>query len=194
MGTECSGFNGCADSRANILLCAYKNGEQVYVSELGEKYGCDYNYDPLATHTDTIPLFIKDGPGSSTVEPVDPNLIYATLTKDVLSVYAKEKTEISFVLYKAPKTNQVPATKRTMKSASFTGSLSTTLTESGTYTMELTSPAWGYTVFGTFEYKVPQAVENTSANAPSATKILRDGQLLLMYQEQMFNVQGRRIK
>jgi hypothetical protein len=81
-----------------------------------------------------------------------------------------------------------------MKSASFTGSLSTTLTESGTYTMELTSPAWGYTVFGTFEYKVPQAVENTSANAPSATKILRDGQLLLMYQEQMFNVQGQRIK
>jgi len=194
MGAECSIFNGCADSRAKLLLCAYKNGEQVYVSELGEKYGCDYNYDPLATHTDTIPLFIKDGPGSSTVEPVDPNLIYATLTKDVLSVYAKEKTEISFVLYKAPKTNQVPATKHTMKSASFTGSLSTTLTESGTYTMELTSPAWGYTVFGTFEYKVPQAVENTSANAPSATKILRDGQLLLMYQEQMFNVQGQRIK
>ena len=184
----------CTCSCGQVLLCAYKNGEQVYVSKMGEQYGCEYNYNPDSTPSDTIPLFIKDGPGSSTVEPVDPNLIYATLTKDVLSVYAKEKTEISFVLYKAPKTNQVPATKRTMKSASFTGSLSTTLTESGTYTMELTSPAWGYTVFGTFEYQVPQAVENTSANAPSATKILRDGQLLLMYQEQMFNVQGRRIK
>ena len=184
----------CTCSCGQVLLCAYKNGEQVYVSKMGEQYGCEYNYNPDSTPSDTIPLFIKDGPGSSTVEPVDPNLIYATLTKDVLSVYAKEKTEISFVLYKAPKTNQVPATKRTMKSASFTGSLSTTLTESGTYTMELTSPAWGYTVFGTFEYKVPQAIENTSANAPSATKILRDGQLLLMYQEQMFNVQGQRIK
>ena len=31
-------------------------------------------------NTDTIPLFINDGPGSSTVEPVDPNLIYATLS------------------------------------------------------------------------------------------------------------------
>ena len=184
----------CTCSCGQLLLCAYKNGEQVYVSKMGEQYGCEYNYNPDSTPSDTIPLFIKDGPGSSTVEPVDPNLIYATLTKDVLSVYAKEKTEISFVLYKAPKTNQVPATKHTMKSASFTGSLSTTLTESGTYTMELTSPAWGYTVFGTFEYKVPQAIENTSANAPSATKILRDGQLLLMYQEQMFNVQGQRIK
>ena len=176
------------------LLCAYNNGEQVYVSKMGEQYGCEYNYNPNSTPSDTIPLFIKDGPGSSTVEPVDPNLIYATLTKDVLSVYAKEKTEISFVLYKAPKTNQVPATKRTMKSASFTGSLSTTLTESGTYTMELTSPAWGYTVFGTFEYKVPQAIENTSANAPSATKILRDGQLLIQNDDKLYNAQGIRLQ
>ncbi len=37
-------------------------------------------------NTDTIPLFINDGPGSSTVEPVDPNLIYATLSKDILSI------------------------------------------------------------------------------------------------------------
>jgi hypothetical protein len=177
---------GCSD----LFQCCTKSDYLLYEVAQG---ACD-TFLPKEQPTDTIPLFIKDGPGSSTVEPVDPNLIYATLTKDVLSVYAKEKTEISFVLYKAPKTNQVPATKRTMKSASFTGSLSTTLTESGTYTMELTSPAWGYTVFGTFEYKVPQAIENTSANAPSATKILRDGQLLLMYQEQMFNVQGRRIK
>ena len=176
------------------LLCAYKNGEQVYVSDWGEQYGCEYNYNPYETPTDTIPLFIKDGPGSSTVEPVDPNLIYATLTKDVLSVYAKEKTEISFVLYKAPKTNQVPATKRTIKSASFIGSLSTTLTESGTYTMELTNPAWGYTVFGTFEYKVPQAVENTPADTPSATKILKDGQLLFLYEGKMYNVQGQQVQ
>jgi hypothetical protein len=184
----------CTCSCGQVLLCAYKNGEQVYVSKMGEQYGCEYNYNPDSTPSDTIPLFIKDGPGSSTVEPVDPNLIYATLTKDVLSVYAKEKTEISFVLYKAPKTNQVPATKRTMKSASFTGSLSTTLTESGTYTMELTSPAWGYTVFGTFEYQVPQAVENTPADTPSATKILKDGQLIFLYEGKMYNVQGQQVQ
>ena len=29
------------------LLCAYKNGEQVYASELSEQYGCEYNYDPF---------------------------------------------------------------------------------------------------------------------------------------------------
>ena len=53
-------------------------------------------------NTDTIPLFIKDGPGSSTVEPVDPNLVYATLTKDILAVYEKLDVAIDFTLYKAP--------------------------------------------------------------------------------------------
>ena len=121
-------------------------------------------------NTDTIPLFIKDGPGSSTVEPVDPNLIYATLSKDILSIY---------VLRKA---------------TSFTDSISTTITESGIYTIELTNPTWNYTVVGTFEYQVPQAVENTPANTPSATKILKDGQLFLRYKGQMYNVQGQQVQ
>lgn len=38
----------------SFLLCAYKNGEQVYTSEMGEKYGCEYNYDP------SQPMFPSD--------------------------------------------------------------------------------------------------------------------------------------
>ena len=34
---------GCADSRAYGVLCAYKNGEHIYTSDLGEQYGCVYN-------------------------------------------------------------------------------------------------------------------------------------------------------
>ncbi|MBR2165005.1 MAG: hypothetical protein IJ915_00450, partial [Paludibacteraceae bacterium] len=30
---------------SSFLLCAYKNGEQMYVSESGEKYGCEYNVE-----------------------------------------------------------------------------------------------------------------------------------------------------
>ena len=328
MGAECSVFNGCADSRAKLLLCAYKNGEQVYVSEWGELYGCEANsvdktkelligewqvykeivkgvnesgepihetrtydvdngdvhwlfeenivydaicstcycipapytlvrsnmnitqciltiegkYDtqnpsdssvvgrspiticnqtentmewsfmvyrgnekpdiyyqylrryPYATHTDTIPLFIKDGPGSSTVEPVDPNLIYATLSKDILSIYAKKDLEINMILYKVPSANHAPAVKRAIKATTFTDSISTTLTESGTYTLELTHSAWDYTIVGTFDYQLPQAVENTPANTPSATKILKDGRLFLRYKGQMYNVQGQQVQ
>ena len=176
------------------LLCAYNNGEQVYVSEMGEQYGCEYNYNPDSTPTDTIPLFIKDGPGSSTVEPVDPNLIYATLSKDILSIYVLRDLEISMVLYKAPSANHAPAVKRTIKATTFTDSISTTLTESGTYTLELTNPAWDYTIVGTFDYQLPQAVENTPANTPSATKILKDGRLFLRYKGQMYNVQGQQVQ
>ena len=144
--------------------------------------------------SDTIPLFIKDGPGSSTVEPVDPNLIYATLSKDILSIYVLRDMEINMVLYKAPSANHAPAVKRAIKATTFTDSISTTLTESGTYTLELTNPAWDYTIVGTFEYQVPQAVENTPANTPSATKILKDGQLLFLYEGKMYNVQGQQVQ
>ena len=270
-----------ADVGTYSLLCAYNKGEQVYVSEWGEKYGCVFQYREdfiegefvtlngnivasfrecsidgcptcfgtfmtqdasfyllTATDTlimeqlnmlylgkqytikgvwtkckntpfievnaiyetkdtipsDTIPLYIKDGPGSSTVEPVDPNLIYATLSKDILSIYAKKDLEINMILYKVPSANHAPALKRTIKATTFTDSISTTLTESGTYTLELTNPAWDYTIVGTFEYQVPQAIENTQANTPSATKILKDGRLFLRYKGQMYNVQGQQVQ
>lgn len=176
------------------LLCAYNNGEQVYTSTMGEQYGCEYNYNPDSTPSDTIPLYIKDGPGSSTVEPVDPNLIYATLSKDILSIYVLRDLEINMVLYKAPSANHAPAVKRAIKATTFTDSISTTITESGTYTLELTNPAWDYTIVGTFDYQLPQAVENTPANTPSATKILKDGRLFLRYKEQMYNVQGQQVQ
>ena len=144
--------------------------------------------------SDTIPLYIKDGPGSSTVEPVDPNLIYATLSKDILSIYVLRDLEINMVLYKAPSANHAPAVKRTIKATTFTDSISTTLTESGTYTLELTNPAWDYTIVGTFDYQLPQAVENTPANTPSATKILKDGRLFLLYEGKMYNVQGQQVQ
>ena len=157
-----------------------------------------YHYQYLKRYpeelSDTIPLFIKDGPGSSTVEPVDPNLIYATLSKDILSIYAMKEMEINMVLYKAPSANHAPAVKRAIKATTFTDSISTTLTESGTYTLELTHPAWDYTIVGTFDYQLPQAVENTPANTPSATKILKDGRLFLRYKGQMYNVQGQQVQ
>ncbi len=116
------------------------------------------------------------------------------MSKDILSIYVLRDMEINMVLYKAPSANHAPAVKRAIKATTFTDSISTTLTESGTYTLELTNPAWDYTIVGTFEYQVPQAVENTPANTPSATKILKDGQLLFLYEGKMYNVQGQQVQ
>jgi hypothetical protein len=38
------------------------------------------------------------------------------------------------------------------------------------------------------------AIDNTPASTPAATKILRDGQLILLYKEQLYDVQGQRIQ
>ncbi len=45
-GQDCPGPM-CEGDYGQQILCAYKNGEQVYASEYAEQYGCKYNYDPL---------------------------------------------------------------------------------------------------------------------------------------------------
>jgi hypothetical protein len=184
----------CAGGPARLILCAYKNGEQVYVSEFGEQYGCEYNYDPYSTPTDTIPLYIKDGPGTSTVEPVDPNQIVATLVGDMLSIYEYIGAEIGYKLTKAPTGNNMPARGRKMADDTFSESVSIQLTERGLYTLELTNPEWGYTIVGTFEYDGTQGIEPVETVVPAAQKILRDGQLLIRKGDRIYTVQGIEIR
>ena len=182
------------DLRGVALLCAYKNGEHVYTSEWGEKYGCEYNYDPYSTPTDTIPLYIKDGPGTSTVEPVDPNQIVATLVGDMLSIYEYIGAEIGYKVSKAPTGNNMPARGKEMADDTFSESVSIHLTESGLYTLELTNPEWDYTIVGTFEYGGMQGIEPAETGVPAAQKILRNGQLLIQKGDRIYTVQGIEIR
>ena len=192
MGAECSVFNGCADSKAKLLLCAYKNGEQVYVSEAGQKYGCEYNGDEVSS--DTIPLYIKDNPGSSTVDPADPNLIYAVLEGDMLIIKDFTGAKILFILTNNGSSNS-PARARRTQSQSFTDSTSVELTENGLYDIELTSEAWDYMVFGSFDFnKIHEAVERIQEEHPATSKILRDGQLLIRHGNQLYTPSGIQVQ
>ena len=38
------------------------------------------------------------------------------------------------------------------------------------------------------------AIDNTPASTPAATKILRDGQLIFLYQGKIYNVQGQQLQ
>lgn len=42
-GSDCIPIDECGGDAYQTLLCAYKNGEQIYVSDAGEKYGCEYS-------------------------------------------------------------------------------------------------------------------------------------------------------
>ena len=139
-------------------------------------------------------MYIKDGPGTSTVEPVDPNQIIVTLNGDKLTIHEYLGTEISYVLTKAPSGNNMPARNRKMASDTFSESVSIHLTESGLYTLTLTSPDWDYCIVGTFEYDALQGVEIVETSFPAAQKILRNGQLLIRKGDKTYTVQGIEIK
>ena len=274
-------FEPLAGGFSSILLCAYKNGEQVYVSEWGEQFGCvredfiegefvtlngnivasfrecsidgcptcfgtfmtqDASFYLLtATDTliieqlnmlylgkqytikgvwtkckntpfievnaiyetkdtipsDTIPLYIKDGPGSSTIEPVDPNEIIAQLIHDELQMKEYLHTIIDYNLTKAPAANSSPAVKHVnpvVAADSFTDSETVTLTESGRYFLEMSHPDWDYTIVGTFVYNARQGLETIENSQSACTKELREGQLLIRQGEQLYTLTGIRIQ
>ena len=180
------------------LLCAYNNGEQVYVSEMGEQYGCEYNYNPGSTPADTIPLYIKDGPGTSTVEPVDPNEIVAKiLDGDLLMVEYLHET-IYYNLSKAPASNPSSVAamplNQVVAADSFIDSETVPLIESGTYSLEMSNPGWNYTIVGTFVYNALQGLETIENSQSACTKELREGQLLIRQGNRLYTPTGIRIQ
>lgn len=194
-GQFCPGPD-CECSCGQVLLCAYKNGEHIYTSDFGEQYGCEYNYDPFAP-SDTIPLYIKDGPGSSTIEPVDPNEIIAQLIHDELQMKEYLHTIIDYNLTKAPAANSSPAVKHinpVVAADSFTDSETVTLTESGRYFLEMSHPDWDYTIVGTFVYNALQGLESVENSQSACTKELREGQLLIRQGEHLYTPTGIRIQ
>ena len=183
----------CAGDFGEYVLCAYKNDEQVYVSEWGEKYGCEYNYDP-SQPTDTIPLYSRDDSGSSTVDPVDPNQIYATLTGDVLTVHNNTGAQVTFTLNNTSVNNVAARVRKNGQPVSFTESISVELTEDGLYEIWLTSEEWNYTVFGTVNY-IRSGTEITKEETSSTSKkVFRGTQILIEREGKTYTLTGQEVK
>ena len=183
-----------ADIGVYTLLCAYKNGEQVYTSAMGEQYGCEYNYNPDTTHTDTIPLYARDNSGSSTVDPVDPNQIYATLMGNVLTVHNNTGAQVTFTVNNISVKNVAARVRSNVEPVSFTDSVSTELSEDGIYEILLTSEEWNYTIFGMVNY-IRSAAGNTKEDPASTTKkILRGTQILIEREGKTYTLTGQEVK
>ena len=187
-------YDSYADSRAHVVLCAYKNGEQVYTSATGEQYGCEYNYNPDTTHTDTIPLYSRDDSGSSTVDPVDPNQIYATLTGDKLTVHNNTGAQVTFTLNNTSVNNIAARVRANTEPVSFTDSVSIELSENGIYEILLTSEEWNYSIFGTVNY-LRSTTEITKQDPASTTKkVLRGTQILIEREGKTYTLTGQEVK
>ena len=195
-GQFCPGPN-CACSCGQVLLCAYKNGEQVYVSDMGEQYGCVYNYDPYAP-SDTIPLFsyTGDDPGSSTVDPVDPNQVVVTLKGNELTIRENSGVDVTYSLqHNAPA--KMPAQMQTSASDTFRGIVTLQITESGEYQLVLTNPSWGYSIYGNFIY-TPQGIISVHSSSlqggDRGRLIIQNGQLYILRGEKVYTLTGQEVR
>lgn len=181
-----------ADIGVYTLLCAYKNGEQIYVSEMGAEYGCEHDQTPEPT--DTIPLYsyTGDDPGSSTVDPVDPNQVVATLGNEELTIREYTGTEITYVLTHK---NNAPSRELEPQPTTFENEVVIELTEYGPYELQLSNEAWDYIIIGKFYYG-PQGVEmiGSDLTADGVQKVIIDGQLLLRKGDKTYTLTGQEIK
>ena len=190
-------FDFVGDPVKSDILCAYKNGEQIYVSDMGEQYGCVYNYDPYSTPSDTIPLFFytSDDPGSSTVDPVDPNQVVATLQGDLLTIHEHSGVDVTYSLqHNAP--SQMPSPHRAPQSDTFRDMVTLQITESGEYQLLLTNPSWGYSIFGNFIY-APQGIEQTSSSSQggeTSRLVLMNGQIYILRGEKIYTLTGQEVR
>lgn len=187
-----------ADIGVFNLLCAYKNGEQVYVSDWGEQYGCEYNYNPYETPTDTIPLFsyTGDDPGSSTVDPVDPNQVVATLNGNQLTIHENMGIDITYSLNHEASA-QMPSQYKAPLSNTFRDEVTIQITQSGEYLLQLTNPSWGYTIYGQFNY-APQGIDQIESSSlqggDRGRLILLNGQIYILRGEKTYTLQGQEVK
>ncbi|MBO7456086.1 MAG: hypothetical protein J6T76_06780 [Paludibacteraceae bacterium] len=193
-GSICPAVLGCGCSCGHHLLCAYKDGELVYDNPAGD--WC--YYDSTEQPGDTVKLYryVKDSPGSSTVDPVDPNQIVATLLNDVLTIREYTGEEITYSLKKSPAGTPLrhneQAQAKLVQEDTFRNTVSVTITENGSYRLDLTNPEWGYGIYGTFDYG-KSAIEPVVPEAV-AVKILRNGQLLIRQGDRIFTPTGMQVE
>ena len=190
IGRQCT--MGCADSRGIVLLCAYKDGELVYEEPTWTpRVGCWYDSNEQAGDTVKLYRHVNDGPGSSTVDPVDPNQIVVILQQDLLIMREYMGDEIQYSLQKSLAAN-APAKSKLIQADSFRGSASVQLTEDGTYRLDLTNPDWDYSIYGVFDYGTV-GLDPVIPDAP-ATKVIRNGHLFIQKGDKIFTFTGVRIE
>ena len=148
----------------------------------------------LGLPTDTIPLYIRDDSGTSTVDPVDPNQIYATHTGNELAIHNNTGANVTITMNTKTANNIAAKARKNTEPITFTESISIELTEDGVYEIWLTSEEWNYSIFGTFNH-VRSATPTTKQDQPLTTKkLLRGTQILIERGDKTYTLTGQEVK
>jgi hypothetical protein len=137
-----------------------------------------------ADSTVTIPMTYKnvesltesaDDPGSSTVDPVDPNQARVELTGNTLNIYEGLEGNAHISLYNMTSPHVVLQTF-------FDESVTVTLTDTAQYSILLSNPNLGV-VYGTFRYPVDQT-----------RKVMQEGRLYILLGNHSYSLSGVKIQ
>ena len=137
-----------------------------------------------ADSTVTIPMTYKnvesltesaDDPGSSTVDPVDPNQAKAEITGNTLKVYEglEGNAQISVNNITHP---------QVVLQTSFDESVTLTLTDTAEYNIQLYHPSIGF-VYGTFQYPIDKV-----------RKVMQNGRLFIRFGKYFYSPSGVKIQ
>ena len=116
-----------------------------------------------------------DDPGSSTVDPVDPNQAKAELTGNTLKVYEGLEGNANISVYNMTHSEVVLRTN-------FDESVRLTLTDTAQYSIQLFHPDLG-TVYGTFRYPVD-----------NARKVMQGGRMFILFGNHFYSPGGVKIQ
>ena len=147
-----------------------------------------------ALYAETIPLYVtsnssidngsiilesatqtQDDPGSSTVDPLDPNLGTAELTDNTLVVHEYLEGNVQIAIYNY-------TTKQDLLATRFDEVIEITLIEKGLYIIHMYHPEIGY-VKGSFWFPY---------NSP--TKVFNQGNLFILYHNNVYSPSGIKIQ
>ena len=142
-------LGAAVDYGVETILCAYKNGEQVYTSAKGEQYGCEYS-ESIIPKIVEIPLYKLSGEEAipATVEPIKSQIHAYIRNGYSLTMITDDANEkISYTL-----TKYEPNASSVKKSDTFTHLGFVSLSEPGHYMLRMKDPAWDYYACGWFHY------------------------------------------
>ncbi len=177
--------------------CCTLNGELIYEDYAGVCALMDIHGTSPA---DTVALYWRsgDGPGSTTVTPVDPNQVVATLNDNLLTIREQSGEEVTYSLAvtpisHAPARHELPEAQKEVSADTFRNSVAVQLSEDGSYTLTLSKAGWENDIYGSFDYITSGLQPATATDAP-ARKLLRNGQLLIQQGDKIFTLTGVQTK
>lgn len=188
----------CDGDGSDQVLCAYKNGELMYVSEMGEEYGCEYNAEPIEISLYHAPdLDEWDGQtgvnqaSRDTLMTIDKKQMKAVLSGHHLYVWiVVGDTEIKLFSL----ADQSNVYSSVFNYGDFAEDIH--LQTPGSYMLVLKTESFGGLVIGRVDFETdPQDIRHiTIPSSVNASKYIRNGRLLIELNGKIYDATGAEVR